>query len=41
MVHDKATYLKSVQALTKLISSENNEHLQKIMHDSSILHLHS
>ena len=34
--HDKAKYSKSAVALTKLISYENNEHLAKITHDSSI-----
>ena len=38
---EKTTYSKAVTALTKLISQENNEHLSKIMHDSSILHCHS
>lgn len=39
--HEKAVYAKSALALTKLISQENNEHLAKIMHDSSIQHHHS
>ena len=39
--HDKQKYSKSVVALTKLISYENNEHLAKITHDSSIQHHHS
>lgn len=34
--HEKAHYAKAVVCLTKLISQENNEHLSKIMHDSSI-----
>jgi len=33
--------MKAVNALSKLISQENNEHLSKIMHDSSITHQHS
>ena len=39
--HEKSKYSKSVLAMTKLISYENNEHLAKITHDSSILHHHS
>ena len=39
--HDKAVYAKAVVSLTKLIGQENNEHLSKIMHDSSIQHHHS
>ncbi len=35
-MHEKTTYAKAVSALTKLIGQENNEHLSKIMHDSSI-----
>ena len=38
---EKSTYGKALTALSKLISQENNEHLSKIMHDSSILHCHS
>jgi hypothetical protein len=39
--HDKAMFLKSAQALTKLISYEKNENLSKIVHESSIQHQHS
>lgn len=39
--HEKAVYEKAVVILTKLISYENNEHLAKINHDSSIVHQHS
>ena len=35
---EKPVYGKAVTALTKLIAQENNEHLSKIMHDSSIQH---
>lgn len=34
--HERSTYAKAVVSLTKLIAQENNEHLSKIMHDSSI-----
>jgi len=36
--HEKSVYEKAVVILTKLISYENNEHLAKINHDSSIVH---
>lgn len=41
MVHDKSVYQKSVNALNKLISQAGNENLAKIMHDSSVAHMHS
>lgn len=34
--NDKPVFLKSAQALTKLISYEKNENLAKITHESSI-----
>ena len=41
MPNDKSVYEKAVVMMTKLISYENNEHLAKITHDSSIVHHHS
>lgn len=39
--HEKSVYSKATVTLTKLIGQENNEHLSKIMHDSSVQHHHS
>lgn len=38
---DKTVYEKATVALTKLINYEQNEHLSKITHESSIIHHHS
>jgi len=38
---EKSVYEKANVALTKLINYEQNEHLSKITHESSITHHHS
>jgi hypothetical protein len=41
MIHEKSVYTKSATALSKLINQASNENLAKIMHDSSVQHMHS
>jgi hypothetical protein len=40
-VPEKQVFEKATVILTKLISYENNEHLSKMNHDSSIMYQHS